>query len=312
MAQALQSRSWRRDVGSGGWLRRLRPSSFTLVLLLATHGAWAVEPPPGLLFVGLQEGGWRLFIVGEAGKLQQLSTQSEPRAPAYSRDRHKVAYLSASGELREIDTRSGEDRLLLRPGAEEAYTQPAYGPRSDELYVITLKQGNSVDSDIAYVERQAARTRAVVTQRSAQFEPHISADGNALLYSHVVCTLDCGRIIQEIWQRDLLTGEAEQLTLLNGIARQPFQAPDGAIYFSSNSAGHYHIWRLARKGALPEQLSKGFVTDEAPVVDGAGSVFFIRRQREGVVLMRRSSEGRLETVALPRELKDLRDLRISP
>jgi hypothetical protein len=261
MVRAIMSSPWLRAARLGVRLRRLGAWCCVLGLLLVPPVAGAAEPPPGLLFVGLQEQSWRLFIVEGAGKLRQLSTQSEPRAPAYSRDRHKVAYISASGELREIDTRSGEDRLLLR---------------------------------------------------SAQFEPHVSADGHALLYSHVVCAMDCGRIIQEIWQRDLRTGEAEQLTLLNGIARQPFQAPDGAIYFSSNRAGNYHIWRLARKGAAPEQLSEGFLTDEAPVVDRAGSVFFIRRQREGVVLMRHSNAGGLEAVTLPRELKDLRELRISP
>ena len=284
---------------------------FALALLLGALAAHATPPPAGMAFVGLQDGAWRLFVVRADGAPKAVATQPEPRTPALSRDGQRVAYVSASGELREVDLRSGADAVLLRPDAEAAYTQPAYGPSADALYVVVLKRGSSVDTDIATVDRQAGRARPVVTQRSAQFEPHVSADGRVLLYGHVACTLECGKIIQEVWARDLLTGEAEQLTLLNGISRQASHAPDGAVVFSSNGAGPYNIWRLPRRGARPEQLTEGTVTDETPVADAAGNVFFVRRQREGSALMRRAPDGRLTQVSLPRNVTDIKDLRFS-
>lgn len=266
--------------------------------------------PPGLALVARDEDGWQLVANDRDGRMARFPTLSEPRTPAFSAARGVVAYVAANGEVRELDLASRADRLLLRPDAEVAYTQPAYSPDGARLYLVVLRKGSSVDTDMVVIDPAAPAARPeTLEQRSAQFEPHPSADGRRLAYSSVSCTMECGRIIQEIWFRDLVTGEATQATLLNAVSRQPALAADGALYFASNAAGNYHIYRQAGPGETPQALTRGEVTDESPVVlDGV--LHFIRRQRDGVHLMRWTGSG-AERVPLPNEFLDLKDLRLA-
>ena len=127
----------------------------------------------------------------------------------------------------------------------------------------------------------------MVTQRSAQFEPYFHAP-DTLYYANVLCTEGCGRVIQEIWRKNLVSGQAEQLTLMNAIAQQPVVSPDGKwLVFSSDKAGNFHLWRMELATRRVEQLTAGRVTDISPAVDGNGEVYFIRRSRDGTRLMRR-------------------------
>lgn len=285
------------------------PRVAALVLACLCAPAFAALPA-GLALVARGDDGWRLVANDPDGRLLRLPTLSEPRTPAFSAARGVVAYVAANGEVRELDLASRADRLLLRPDAEVAFTQPAYSPDGARLYLVALRKGNSVDTDLVVVDAAApAAPPETLEQRSAQFEPHASADGRRLAYSSVSCTMECGRIIQEIWFRDLVTGEATQATLLNAVSRQPSLAADGTLYFASNAAGHYHIYRQAGPGEAPRALTRGEVTDESPVVlDGV--LHFIRRQRDGVHLMRWTGSG-AEPVPLPKEFLDLKDLRLA-
>ena len=83
------------------------------------------------------------------------------------------------------------------------------------------------------------------------------------------------------------------------------------LYFSSNAAGNYHIYRqlLTAKQARPEQLTRGAVTDISPAaVDNR--LYFIRQQAQGAALMCRSNKGELTMLPLPKGVKQLRDLEI--
>lgn len=298
------------ELGSRRPAARARRVLVALGLAVLPAAATGEPLPPGLLFVGLQAGSWKLHVAQGDGTLRAVSTPSEPRTPAFSARRGSVAYVSAEGELREVDLASGRDEVLLSPTASQGYTQPTYRPGSDELFLVLLRQRSSVDTDLARVQRGTRSAERLARQRSARFEPAFGEDGRILVYSAVSCAMECGRIIQELWERDLVTEQARQLTLLNGIARQPFRARDGRVYFSSNRAGHYHIWRLASSEEAPTALTSGDVTDESPVVDDAGTVYFIRRRPSGAQLMRLAPAGAPRPVRLPPELVDLRDLRL--
>lgn len=279
-----------------------------MLLFGAVGGVHGAELPAGLSFVGHTATGWEIFVVNDEGRLRRVPAHSEPRTPAYSLSRRRLAYVSAEGHVREIDLRSGDDRVVVEAGPGAAYTQPAYQPGGARLYLVRLKQGSSVDTDLVAVDPDRANVRVVTGQRSAQFEPRVSADGRFLYYSSVACTLSCGKIIQEIWRRDLLSGESEQVTLLNGIARQPFPGSDGSLYFVSNRAGSFHLWRWSI-GDIPERLTSGIVSDESPVLASDQSLYFIRRSPTGTRLMRLAGGGTAEPVSLSVELADLKDLR---
>jgi Tol biopolymer transport system component len=288
--------------------------SYWLITLLVVVASQAIasgasaQLPPGLMFVGLKEGQWRLHVVDARGRVSVVATDTEPRTPAYSVSQRRIAYVASDGTLREIELDKSREQPLLRASPEGTFTQPAYVPGSTELFIVMLHQGNSVDTDIARIDRAAGTALPLVRKRSAQFEPAPASDGRRLYYSHVACTMECGKILQELWVHDRTTGIAEQLTLLNAIARQPAVAEDGALYFASNRLGHYHIWRLAPGAAAPEPLTEGAVVDTYPA-PAKGGVYFVRRTQSGVKLMHRRPTGELEVLPLPAGIEDIRDLR---
>ena len=127
----------------------------------------------------------------------------------------------------------------------------------------------------------------------------------------LVCAVGVGEITWELWRRDEASERQEQLSLANAVSRQPVTADGQWLYFSSNRAGHYHIWRMrAEVGAAAEQLTAGEVhdTDPAPLKDG--SVYFIRHTPDAANIMLRRVDGSLDTVTLPAGVQDVRDLEI--
>jgi len=278
-------------------------------LLLFVVSAQSTETwPQGLSFVGLAAESWQLYVVQPSAlKPQVVKTVSEPRTPTYTAQTGKIAYIGADGSLHEILLASGEDRVLLKPDAQRALTQPAYDATGKRLFVVALKEGASVDTDILLLSEE--KPKSVVTQRSAQFDPYFHAP-RTLYYSNILCTIGCGKIIQEIWRKDLVSGEAEQITLLNAMARQPVISQEGQwLYFSSNKAGNFHIWRMSLETRRYEQLTEGKVSDINPALDQQGNLYFIRHTPTGTTLMRRRTDGTLQT--MPKLFENMRDLEIN-
>jgi hypothetical protein len=280
-----------------------------LASVVAGSAVAEVAAPAGLAFVGLVDGEWRLFVTREEDALQKISTATEPRTPAYSARLARVAYIAADGVLRELDLRSGIDAELLRPSKTVAYTQPAYRPTSEELYVVALREGSSIETDIGRVDRSTQRFVVVLHQRSAQFEPSFTRDGGRMIYSNVACASECPKIIQEVWTMEMGSGVAEQLTLFNAVARQPAVDPQGAVVFASNREGFYQLWRATEAGGETVALTHERAVDESPVVSDSGDVYFIRRTEAGARLMRLDRTGEVAVVRLNASITDLRDLR---
>lgn len=292
---------------------RAKPWPWLLLAAMAGGmGAFPVQSadlPPGLVVTGLREGTWNLYrATGDGSELQRIPTVSEPRTPALAPDGARIAYIGSGGELREIDVESGEDRIRASADSEGTMTQPAYGPRGG-LVVVRLEEGASRRTDLVVLGEEQGM-RVMLAQRSAQFEPDFGQDG-ALYYGNVLCAEPCGRVIQEIWRFRAATGRAAQLTRLNTVSRQPHVGPKDRVYFSSNAAGHYHIWRLSPGEEPPTRITGGQVVDAWPAAARNGDLYFLRRTVEGVSLM--LLEGGAKSprkIELGRSFKNLKDLRI--
>lgn len=278
----------------------------------ATAVAATESLPDGALFIGLKQGVWKPYILS-GGQARPVGTVVEPRTATYDAKHGLVAYVGADNHLHEVSVTDGQDRVLLTANKQKAFTQPAYAPDGSQLFVVEMKDGASADTEIvAMVNKGTDPPRPVTRQPAAQFEPRAVRDGY-LLYSSVSCVVGCGRIIQEIWRKHLASDEAEQITLTNAIARQPVASADGKwIYFSSNRAGHYHLWRTAGAGLPLEQITHGDVADVSPALDRDGNLYFVRHADQGTRLMRRALDGRERALAMPADVDDLRNLEINP
>jgi Tol biopolymer transport system component len=284
-----------------------------LTLLGGTLAQSADDWPTGLSVVGLKEGHWQLYLVTpQAKELQPVATAQEPRTPTYNPRAGKIAYIGSDGSLREITLATADEQIVLHADANHSYTQPAYDTDGKRLFVVVLHGGASVDTDILQLDESRQQVKAVVTQPLAQFEPRFQAP-NTLYYASVSCNSGCGRIIQDLWRMDLSSGEAEQLTRVNAIARQPAPAnTDPWLYFASNQAGNFHLWRLNLASDHYEPLTRGRVTDSNPAFDRDQRLYLLRHTPSGVHLLRRENDGTLPTMTLPEPFEDLRDLEINP
>ena len=304
-----------------------------LSMMLPIHGAAAninsavaniddCTWPQGMTFMGLVDDQWHTYAVLNAGKPPEvIALNTEARAPVLSMDQPTLYYMDDAAQVSAYDIQNKQSRVLLKPSSDASYTQIALDNLADNLYVVQLKQGNSVDTDILWLNTETGATQPVIIQRSAQFEPHLSGDW--LYYGNVHCVLGCGKIIQEIWRYHRASGQAEQLTLLNQISRQPVADADNQwFYFSSNAAGHYHIYRQSLSSVISpakshdkkaEALTEGVVTDSSPALFGQ-SLYFIRQQAQpspAAKLMCRNAQGELHTMPQDKEISGLRDLTIS-
>jgi dipeptidyl aminopeptidase/acylaminoacyl peptidase len=284
-----------------------------LVLLLYMNCSFGSKVWPfGTTFIALTEGEWRLYVVTDRSLgPEYVSTEVEPRSTEYSAINEVIAYFGSDGSMREVDLITGKERVLAKPDDNISYTQPEYGQKGEDLFVVELINGNSQDTDLGVISKDGNHYRKVVSQRSAQFEPFFKSP-NTLYYSNVHCALGCSQIIQEIWRINILTKEAEQLTLLNAMSRQPKLSHDQKwIYFSSNKAGNYHIWRMNLETKEYQQLTEGNVTDVDPSLDSDGHLYFIRRSPTGTKVLQLSSKGKILEMGLPDLVSDVRDMEIN-
>ncbi len=271
---------------------------------------YAEKRSQNISFVGLMNDKWQFYMEIQSN-LQEVRTLFEPRTPTFNLKNGRFAYIAPDGSLYEQSLKNKKEKLLLQADRGHAYTQPAYDSTGNQLYVVALKEGASVDTDILVFDKSRKNPKVIVRQRSAQFEPTAPTTKD-LFYSNVLCTVGCGKIIQEIWHMDVVSGEAKQVTMVNSIARQPVVSHDGTwLYFSSNKSGPYHIWRMNLKTQKYEELTQGNVTDISPALDKDDTLYFIRRSPEGVQLMHRKAEGALVSMTLPEGVSDIRDLAIS-
>ncbi|MEW5250939.1 TolB family protein [Microbulbifer sp. 2201CG32-9] len=297
------------------------PLQFSLLLLLcllypaAQAAAGKCDQwPRGLVFVGLTDDGWQTYAVTKAGHAPaNMHLDTEARTPIYTSAPESLIYIDDAGRVNQLSLQPRKGRVLLAPSSDASYAQPEFDPQNNALYLVQLKAGKSVDTDILRLDLATETAKPVVLQRSAQFEPKSARDW--LYYSNVHCVVGCGKIIQEIWRYHTVSGIAEQVTLLNTISRQPVvDQQNDWLYFSSNAAGNYHIYRQSLTGQdsrRVEQLTQGAVTDMSPAIH-QNRLYFIRHNATGSQLMCRDNDsGELLALALPGGVGDIRDLEIN-
>jgi hypothetical protein len=289
----------------------LLKASLAILVALACQGAFAArlnDTSQRLLLTALVDDQWALYHSDNLADWFAINVEGEPRTPTISNNGNRVAFVTADGSLRELELSSLEVKSIT-DGSTLSLTHPSYDDAGN-LLVVRLIDGASVNTEIGVIK--GGGYRPIHQQRSAHFEPVFTPTPEPRIYfSHVSCTVACGGVIQEIWMRDLVSGVARQVTLLNSTSRQPFVGPSGDVYFSSNAQGTYDIWTVS-SGGTSEAVTAGPEFDSQPVVRLNGDLLFIRHSVDGASLMRRAAGSIApERVSLPFDFSDLKDLKVS-
>lgn len=281
-------------------------------LCIITSAVYAQNLPDGIAFVGYDSETWSIYYIDDGSQqLKQIKEIKHPRNFTWNRRNNKIAYISVDSKLVEFDMQSKKEQPFALISENDQVTQPKYSVDQKRLFAVLLPNGKSRKTQLIEFQKDKQRYESVVRKRTAQFEPFMF-DDEYLYYTTAICVNDCGNMIWELWRRDMSSAEQVQLTLGNHVSRQPVLKDKDWIYFSSNRAGNYHIWRMKNKiGAAAEQLTSGDVHDSDINFDNNGNLYFLRRSQENIEIMK-LSKNKLTEIKLPEHIIDIRNLEVRP
>ncbi len=275
---------------------------FTLIAL----GSVLFSKTPPLSFIALDDDSWHIVVCKDSEHCKTVQTKQEPRTYDYDFKNGNVVYI---GSDKNVHLVVDNNESILLKSDKNAYTEPSFVDGGKKIMLVELIDGNSKKTKIVTIDIKHKKIKILHAQFSTALEPYSNNDKD-LYYANVSCTEECNKIIQEIWHKDLITQEANQLTLLNVLSHQPRANKENSkVYFSSIKGGNYHIWEYNLKNHTSKQLTSGKVTDGFPAPRQKG-VYFLRRIRNQTTLMYLSNEGNLNKVPLNQTYTKIRNLKV--
>ena len=315
-------------------LRKYKELSISgLVLILSSLPPAQANTSPEsdaqtIMIVGYDGAHWYPYVAQlitkktiEQAHWQKIETVSNPVAITRQPESGDFFVKKDNGEItRYLSSRSNEKAVLkespLPVLQSDTLNYTQLRAHAGGALAVQLQEGKSRQTSIMDITTPNMAT--LVNQASAQFHPLKTK--NNLFYAHVSCRLACDPVIQEVWRRDLVSGDTQQLTLLNSTSYLHSVDHDERFgYISSNQSGYYHLARLNLSTKKVDWLTQGQVTDSYPSYSNSDALYFIRRDTQGTRLLRLPkattslaiSDHLLDDIPLPEKIKKIRYLEIS-
>jgi len=265
---------------------------------------------PTMAFLGYNNKEWLVCITQKDGRIKEIKLKEEPRSFDYDFKTGKILYIGSDGTFRLYS--KGSERELQLPNTTSKYTQPSFSCKGDQAYAVELLNGNSKSTEIVLIDLEHDTFTTVVHQNSSQFEPSEIND-RRVLFTNLVCNIGCGKLMQEIWQKDMVLGESNQLTLLNAFSDNPSISPDDHwLFFSSNKNGTYHIWgKDLNANDRSIQVTTGTATDTFPQAIGKGAFLYVRQDKSNYSVMYADVKGKSYEVKLLKRYNKIRQLKVN-
>ena len=280
----------------------MKTSLCILLFVLFSSTSYAKNSLAGASFIGLTKAGWRLFLIKD-NKVEMLDDIEEPRQAVWSSKENKIAYVDLEGDLHERVISSGVDTVLVSYDDRHAYTQIRYF--SGDLWAVRLFERKSIVTQLVRWNASNREFEIANKIRGSSHDP--MPVGDNLYYTFVSCAQGCGKVIQDVWEKHRISGEANQLTRLNSISRQPVPYRNDSIVFSTKQNNFYNLW--VYENGIAKALTKGSFTDSDPVVSKNNNLFFIRRENgKGSLMMWDEKKSLAEKVPSSVNIMDVRNL----
>lgn len=279
------------------------------VLLLFSLILLAADKLPSYAFLGYDGTDWVVSVTRPSGKTKEIHLQQEPHSFDYDFRHDRVIYIGANGILYLYD--KGDESKITLPKTTSKYTQPSFICAANAFYAVELLNGNSKSTQIVSIDLNNTHTHTVVQQNSSQFEPS-QINRQTLLFTNLVCNHGCGKLMQEIWKKDLILGSSDQLTLLNAFSNNPSVHPnDHWLFFSSNKNERYHIWaKDLHSDKRSVEVTQGSGMDSFVNALGQEDFLYIHQDQNGYALMYGDIEGKSHKIALSKPYEKIRQLKV--
>lgn len=263
-----------------------------LFLPLHVRESYATEPSSPfsqLAFAAYFEGSWDLFVVSDNGTgltgLKRLTdTPYDERDPSWSQDRDSIVYSTSDGHIHKFDLVAEKDVLLKTLNGVNV--QPTFMPDGQDVLYVHFSEDVPDDTDLYLLDIKTGKSRLFLGQRSQQFYPCWSLNGEHMAYINVLCSNPCDRMIQEVWVTDRFGKNARQLILTNSACETPAWSPDGRrLALSSDLSGNFDIfiYDIANRTLKPITTDPHSDTSPAWSPDGSKLAFVSTRSGQSEI-----------------------------
>ncbi len=235
--------------------------------LLINNTAIATQSAGKLAFVANLDGNWDLFAADEDGRnlIRLTRTPYDENEPRWSADRKQLVYSTSNGEVHIINIDTKEDIFLEIGDKNDKKINPSFSPDGKKIVYVRCKAKTADDTALAIFDLDKKTNRILMDQYTPQYYPAWSPDGKQIAYINVLCSAECGKIIQELWMVAAEEADARQILTTNSLCMQPVWSPDGKkIVFSSDKSDNFDIWVLSLENGQLEQLTVDTNSDIDP------------------------------------------------
>lgn len=256
-----------------------------LFLPLHAQETYATEPfSPSLhlAFVAYLEGSWDLLVISDNGTgLKRLTdTPYDEKDPSWSKDRNSIVYSTSDGHIHRYDLVAEKDVFLKTLNGVNV--QPAFMPDGQNVLYVHFSEDVPDDTDLYLLDIMTGKSRLFLGQRSQQFYPCWSPNGEHMAYINVLCSNPCDRMLQEVWVTDRFGKNARQLILTNSACETPAWSPDGRrLALSSDLSGNFDIYIYDIVNRTLKPITTDTHSDTSPAWSPDGSKLAFVSTRSG-------------------------------
>lgn len=202
---------------------------------------------------------WLAPIAGGAARRLTVHP-ADDLVPVWSLDGKRIAFQSdrrESGDVYVLELPEGEPKRLT---FHEATDEPGSFAPDGKTLVLASRRHRDPDARprilVVSTDGGGNATRLVEARGD---QPQLSDDGTRLLFARGNSPAwrkgYRGSAAGDLWIGDLASGSYTRITDHPAVDDCPQWGSDGAIYFRSERGGQFELWRLARVGAEPAQVT---------------------------------------------------------
>ena len=244
------------------------PMHFRAVTNFAGVQDYPALSPDGrsVAFISNRDGRYDVYVgLVSGGRLVQVTNDANVEArPCWSPDGGTIAYarLNDSGlwDVWQVPALGGTSRRLVLNASD-----PTWSSDGRSLAYLNGATGTIWASD-ASGQNSRGLTKPLPPPFMLAKEPRFSPDGREVAFT--------ARWLGPYGELDVVevaSGRVRQITHDNALAMSPAWSPDGGhIYFASSRGGTLNIWKIAREGGNPEQVTAGQGDDVHPDISADG------------------------------------------